>query len=142
MVIFLIIAIVIIIIMLILWQSGRAAWKKQKKEMDTRYSELLSQKEQTELLLKSIRHAQETGKEQEQNVLKELQLRVLESEERDGLCTDREKEVRAAAVKIHLYIQLIREQCESPSAQKQCDVISAECEKFLLDKAAVEKERQ
>lgn len=140
MVIFLIIAIVIIIVMLILWQSGRAAWKKQKKEMDIRYSELLSQKEQTELLLKSIRHAQETGKEQ--NVLKELQLRVLESEERDGLCTDREKEVRAAAVKIHLYIQLIREQCESPSAQKQCDVISAECEKFLLDKAAVEKERQ
>lgn len=142
MVIFLIIAIVIIIVMLILWQSGRAAWKKQKKEMDTRYSELLSQKEQTECLLETIQQEREKEKEQEDSIRTELSLTMMKSEERDGQCTDREKEVRAAAVKIHLYIQLIKEQCESPSAQKQCDVISAECEKFLLDKTAVEEERQ
>lgn len=107
-----------------LWIWDRRRWKREKAEQEARQKEYFRQNEQ------AVAYIQKLEQELEQ-VKKEIQEREGQQEERRRQCLDGRDNARKAAMKIHLYVQLLKEQCGTAAAEKQCGMILKECERLL-----------
>lgn len=107
----------------ILWTADRRRWKekfKQQGEMDqTCRRQVESMKKELVRMKEEIKKMQ--IRSQEAEIQKEEQNKELE---------DTRNVFWKSTVKIHLYAQLLREQCENSDSKNQCDVIVQECERM------------
>lgn len=118
---------IIDISLIILWIKDKNKWKKQYKkiEQEFRNSQLVQkeQNSQIDLLKQKRKKEQLLQKAQEQK--EDLYKKNIEKWEK------KQKTIRQSCAKIHLYIQLIKEQCQTKDSQQQCDIILKECKKII-----------
>lgn len=114
-----------------LWMADKRKWERQSKKLEERARENLQQKEKMDTRIIGLEQELVQIKEENAQLRTEVQALIRQGDEKDRRLSDRQETVRKAAVKIHLYIQLLKEQCEMGTAQRQCDIILRECENLL-----------
>lgn len=107
----------------------RRKWRQDNKMAQKRERSYQKQKEEMEIRIRFLERELEQEKEKNREIKYKLQTEMRLQKEREQELGQREETFRNASLKIHLYIQLLKEQCEGDEAQKQCDIILRECQR-------------
>lgn len=122
---------IFIILTILLWMADRRKWEQKSRKQDERGREYLQQKEKLNTYISKLERELAQTREENKEVREKAHRLENQKNETDRILSDGQKTVRKASVKIHLYIQLLKEQCGTGTAQKQCDIILRECENLL-----------
>lgn len=127
----LLVILILMILVILLWMADRWKWKRKYENCQVKQREILAQKEQMDLLAGEMKQQLIQAREQiseKQNIIDEL---LNQKKEKNQIFWDGQKKAVTSFETIHLYIQLVKEQCSTDAAQKHCDRIQQECENFL-----------
>lgn len=124
-----------LIITAFLWMWDRRRWKRKEEEQAERQREYLEQKEKADAHIRRLEQELDQAKREKHAIMLKVQGGEEQQAQRDRECLDRSDAARRAAMKIHLYSQLLKEQCQTEAAEKQCGIILRECEALLHDQS-------
>lgn len=118
---------IICICLVILWIQTKIKWKRKyiKMEKEFQQSQFLQEQlnSRIDLLEQKISEEQDVQEEQKQRESFYIEsIKILEQ---------KQENIRCSCTKIHLYIQLIKEQCRTEASRQQCDIIFEECKKIM-----------
>lgn len=107
--------------------SEKKKWRDERDNIQQQYEVLQSREEAAAARVRAV-----SGElEQERTLRAELEDREEILVQKDTELLEETRRLRSFAVRIHLYAQLVKEQCSTDAAKKQCDIILSECEKML-----------
>lgn len=127
----LLVILILMILVILLWMADRWKWKRKYENCQIKQREILAQKEQMDLLAGEMKQQLIQARElisEKQNIIDEL---LNQKKEKNQIFWDGQKKAVTSFETIHLYIQLVKEQCSTDAAGKHCDRIQQECENFL-----------
>lgn len=127
----LLVILILMILVILLWMADRWKWKRKYENRQVKQRELLARKEQLDFLAEEMKQQLIQAREQiseKQNIIDEL---LNQKKEKNQIFWDDQKKAVTSFETIHLYIQLVKEQCGTDAAGKHCDRILQECENYL-----------
>lgn len=107
--------------------ADRKKWENEKKRMEEEVEALKVRMEE------DSRHVGEVGRQLEQagRAMEEMRESQQSAGEKIQELLQERKAFLSAAARIHLYIQLVLEQCGEEPVRRQCGVILSECQGML-----------
>lgn len=114
-----------------LWISDRKKWKRRMEELEKQGRNCLQQREAGDSRAVILEEQLEGVQKEQRRTADLLALSEAGREKAERKLSEERETVRRSSLKIHLYIQLLKEQCGTDSARKQCDGILRECGNLL-----------
>lgn len=127
----LLVILILMILVIFLWMADRWKWKRKYEHCQVKQREILARKEQLDFLTEEMKQQLIQAREQiseKQNIIDEM---LEQKKEKNQIFWDDQKKAVTSFETIHLYIQLVKEQCGTNAAGKHCDRILQECENYL-----------
>lgn len=115
-------------LLVLLRRSDRKRWEQVRSELEAASGALLLQKEELDQKLNHLLRAEADAQAREAECREKCRQKEENWEEQTRQSAARYRELSRSAGRIHLYAQLVKEQCTEESGWAQCDVILRECE--------------